>query len=130
NAPEEARRLARPGVRVLTAGAPPAAATIERGEGELGWEIAQLYGMTESGPFSICEPRPEHAGLSPSDRATIKARQGVEMLTAGELRLVDPAGHEVPHDGQTPGEIVMRGNYIMQGYYADPEATASAIRAG
>ena len=62
NAPEELRRLAPRGVRVLTAGAPPAAATIERVEGELGWEITQVYGLTEVSPFiSICEPRPEHA---------------------------------------------------------------------
>ena len=64
NAPIEARALARPGLRVVTAGAPPAAATIERLEGELGWEVTQVYGLTETAPFiSVCERRPEHAAL-------------------------------------------------------------------
>src|SRR6059036_1816462 len=72
NAPEDARQGAPRGVRVLTAGAPPAAATIERIEGELGWEITQVYGLTEPAPFiTICEPRPEHAKLSPQELATI-----------------------------------------------------------
>ncbi len=118
-------------MRVLTAGAPPAAATIERIEGELGWEITQVYGLTETAPFiTICEPRPEHSTLSPSERATIKARQGVEMITSGELLVVDEQGNEVPHDGETLGEIVARGNVVMKGYYNDPDATARAFEGG
>lgn len=118
-------------VRVLTAGAPPAAATIERVEGELGWEITQVYGLTETAPFiTICEPRPEHAALSPQERAIIKARQGVELVTSGELLVVDEQGNEVPHDGATIGEIVARGNVVMKGYYNDPEATARAFEGG
>jgi fatty-acyl-CoA synthase len=131
NAPEDARRLARPGVRVVTAGAPPAAATIQRMEGELGWTVTQVYGLTETTPFiTVCEPRPEHAALSADERAIVKARQGVELVTSGELRVVDEAGHEVPHDGATLGEIVVRGNVVMEGYYNDPKATAEAIRGG
>jgi fatty-acyl-CoA synthase len=146
NAPDDVRRLLlaeegetapstktlqRRTVRVLTAGAPPAAATIERIEGELGWEITQMYGLTETAPFiTICEPRPEHSKLSPQELATIKARQGVELITSGELLVVDELGHEVPHDGQTLGEIVARGNVVMQGYYNDPEATARAFEGG
>jgi fatty-acyl-CoA synthase len=131
NAPAELHALARPGVRVLTAGAPPAAATIGRIEGELGWDITHVYGLTEVSPFiTICEPRPEHADLSPDDRATAKARQGVELLTSGELLVVDEDGNEVPHDGETLGEIIVRGNVVMHGYYNDPEATAKAIRNG
>ncbi len=131
NAPEESRRDARRGVRVVTAGAPPAAATIERIEGDLGWEITQAYGLTETAPFiTICEPRPEHAGLAPRERATIKARQGVELVTSGELLVVDEEGRETPHDGATVGEIVVRGNVVMEGYYNDPEATATALRGG
>jgi fatty-acyl-CoA synthase len=131
NSPEELRRQARPGVKVFTAGAPPAAATIERIEGELGWQITQVYGLTETAPFiTICEPLPEHEGLSLPERATIKARQGVELITSGELLVVDEAGHEVPHDGQTIGEIVVRGNVVMAGYYNDPEASATAFRGG
>ena len=118
-------------VRVLTAGAPPAAATIERIEGELGWEITQVYGLTETAPFiTICEPRPEHTALSPQARATIKARQGVELITSGELLVIDEQGNEVPHDGATLGEIVARGNVIMKGYYNDPEATERAFAGG
>jgi fatty-acyl-CoA synthase len=131
NSPEELRRQARPGVHVFTAGAPPAAATIERIEGELGWEITHVYGLTETAPFiTICEPLPEHADLGPSDLATVKARQGVELITSGELLVVDEQGREVPHDGQTLGEIVVRGNVVMDGYYNDPEATAAAMRDG
>jgi fatty-acyl-CoA synthase len=131
NAPEELRRGAPRGLRVLTAGAPPAAATIGRVEGELGWEITHVYGLTETSPFiTVCEPRPEHDGLAPEERASIKARQGVELLTSGELRVVDEQGAEVPRDGATIGEIVVRGNVVMKGYFRDPEATAAAIRDG
>src|ERR1700732_2923836 len=131
NAPEEMRRNAQRGVRVLTAGAPPAPATIRSIEGELGWEITHIYGMTETSPFiSICEPRPQHNMLLPQQRAAIKARQGVELITSGGLRGVDTKGCEVPHDGETMGEIVARGNVVMSGYFRDPEATAHALRGG
>jgi fatty-acyl-CoA synthase len=131
NGPLELTRDARPGVRILTAGAPPAAATIERIEDELGWVITQAYGLTETSPFiTICEPRPEHEGLDRAARSTIKACQGVELLTSGELRIVDDEGHEVPHDGETQGEIVVRGNAVMEGYYEDPEASAEVMRGG
>ncbi|HEX5692576.1 MAG TPA: long-chain-fatty-acid--CoA ligase [Roseiflexaceae bacterium] len=131
NAPEELRRGARKGVRLFTAGAPPAAATIERVEGDLGWDLTQVYGLTETAPFiTICEPLPEHDALSPQERAVIKARQGVELITSGELLVVDENDQEVPHDGETLGEIVVRGNVVMKGYYNDPEATDKAIRDG
>jgi fatty-acyl-CoA synthase len=131
NASDDVRRGARRGVRVFTGGAPPAAATIGRIEGELGWEITQIYGLTETSPFiTICEARPEHAAMSPEERGRVKARQGVELVTSGELLVVDEEGKEVPHDGETRGEIVVRGNVVMTGYYADPEATAVAFRGG
>ncbi|MBK7176042.1 MAG: long-chain-fatty-acid--CoA ligase [Chloroflexi bacterium] len=131
NAPEELRHNVRRGVRLLTAGAPPAAATIERVEGDLGWELTQVYGLTETSPFiTICEERPEHLQLSPQERAVIKARQGVELITSGELIVMDVNDAEVPHDGMTIGEIVVRGNAVMKGYFNDPEATAVAIRDG
>ena len=131
SAPAEMRGEVPPGVRLLTAGAPPAAATIERVEGEFGWEITQVYGLTETSPFiTICEPRAEHARLAPRERAVVKARQGVELVTSGELRVVDEAGAEVPWDGSTLGEITVRGNVVMEGYFQDPEATAAAIRDG
>jgi len=119
------------GVRVVTAGAPPAAATIERLEGEFGWEVTQVYGLTETAPFiTICAPLPEHEELSPADRAVVKARTGVELLTSGELLVVDEKGMEVPADGQSLGEIVVRGNVVMDGYYHDPEATQRAMGDG
>ncbi|HEY6206016.1 MAG TPA: long-chain-fatty-acid--CoA ligase [Chthoniobacterales bacterium] len=131
NAPENLRRLAAKGIRVVTAGAPPAAATIQRLEEELGWTITHVYGLTETAPFiTVCEPQAEHASLSMSERAAIKARQGVELITSGELRVVDAEGNDVPQDGITQGEIVARGNVIMAGYYNDPEATAQALQGG
>jgi len=131
NAPDELRRNARRGVRLFTAGAPPAAATIERIEGEFGWELTHVYGLTETSPFiTICEPLPEHSQLAPRERAAMKSRQGVELITSGELIVMDDDGNEVPHDGQTLGEICVRGNVVMAGYYNDPEATAKAMRDG
>jgi acyl-CoA synthetase (AMP-forming)/AMP-acid ligase II len=131
NAPADARMTARTGVRVVTAGAPPAAATIERMEGELGWPITHVYGLTETAPFiTVCEERPEHEALSPADRSVIKARQGVELITSGDLRVVDEEMRDVPRDGATVGEIVVRGNVVMKGYYNDPEATERALRGG
>ena len=131
NAPREFHRRTPSGIRVLTAGAPPAASTIERLEGELGWTVTQVYGLTETTPFiTVCEPRAEHEQLSLAARATIKARQGVELITSGETTVIDDDGAEVPHDGETVGEIVVRGNVVMAGYYNDPEATAQAMRDG
>jgi fatty-acyl-CoA synthase len=131
HAPEELRREAPAGLRVVTAGAPPAAATIERIEGELGWVITQAYGLTETSPFiTICESRPEHELLSRAQRSVVKACQGVELLTSGELRVVNEEGGDVPHDGETIGEIVVRGNAVMKGYYQDPESTDEVMRDG
>jgi fatty-acyl-CoA synthase len=131
NAPAGVRGCAAPGVRILTAGAPPAAATIQRIEGDLGWTITQVYGLTETAPFiSVCEPREEHAALDATERAVIKARQGVELISSGDLRVFDDEGESVPADGMTIGEIVVRGNVVMQGYYNDPEATARAMSGG
>lgn len=131
NTPATVRGEVPRGVRVMTAGAPPAAATIERIEGELGWELIQVYGLTETAPFiTVCEPLPEHDALALEERAAIKARQGVELVTSGELRVVDEHDTEVPHDGETLGEIVVRGNVVMEGYYDDPDATAQAMRGG
>ena len=131
NAPEELRKSAPRGVRVFTAGAPPAAATIERIEGELGWEIVHVYGLTEVSPIvTISESRPEHALLDSATRARLKARQGVEYLGNAEVRVVGDDGNEVTPDGSALGEIIIRGNAVMAGYYNDPDATAKAIRDG
>jgi fatty-acyl-CoA synthase len=131
NGPEAPRSKLPRGVRVFTAGAPPAAATIERMEAELGWDITHVYGLTETSPFiSINETWPEHGDLSRAQRAAGKARQGVELITSGELRVVDEQLNDVPKDGATLGEIVARGNVVMAGYYNDPQATAAAFAGG
>src|SRR5262249_49393511 len=120
NAPADVRQNVQRGIRALIAGAPPAAATIERAEGEFGWQLLQVYGLTETSPFiTVCEPLPEHAQLSREEQAVIKARQGVELITSGELSVFDLDGKEVPHDGETVGEIVVRGNVVMKGYFND-----------
>jgi fatty-acyl-CoA synthase len=131
NAPDELLGMAPSGVRVLTAGAPPAAHTIGRVEDDLGWTVTHVYGLTETAPLiSICEMLPEHTAYSTEERARHKARQGVEMVTSGELRVVDEAMNDVPWDGETSGEIVVRGNVVMKGYYNDPEATKKAFEGG
>ena len=128
NAPEHIRREAPRDIRVVTAGAPPAAATIQRIERDFGWRLTHIYGLTETTPFiTVCEPRPEHTRLSAEQSAMIKARQGVELVTSGELLVVDAEGREVPHGGQALGEIVVRGNVVMGGT-KDPDATAAAMR--
>jgi fatty-acyl-CoA synthase len=131
NAPDEVTAGAPRGVRLFTAGAPPAAATIKLVESKLGWELTHVYGSTETSPLvTVCEPLPEHAALAPEQRAMIKARQGVELVSSGELRVVGEDGAEVPPDGATLGEIVVRGNVVMKGYYDDPAATDAAVRDG
>jgi len=131
NAPKDVRQGAPAGVRLFTAGAPPAAATIELVEKELGWELTHVYGLTETAPLiTFCEMHPEHADLSLEQRAKVKARQGVELVSSGEVRVVDEQGSEVPADGETLGEITVRGNVVMKGYYNDTQATDAAIKDG
>jgi fatty-acyl-CoA synthase len=128
NAPE-AGPLGRP-VLITTAGAPPSPTTIAHME-RMGFRIVHVYGLTETyGPISYCQSQPEWAGLSSGERSVLQARQGVSMIQAEGLRVVDEAMADVPADGSTMGEIVMRGNNVMAGYYLDPEATAEAFRGG
>jgi fatty-acyl-CoA synthase len=128
NAPE-AGPLTRP-VLITTAGAPPSPTTIAHME-RMGFQIVHVYGLTETyGPISYCQSQPEWAGLSSEERSVLQARQGVSMIQAEGLRVVDEAMADVPADGSTMGEIVMRGNNVMAGYYLDPEATAEAFRGG
>jgi fatty-acyl-CoA synthase len=128
NAPE-AGPLTRP-VLITTAGAPPSPTTIAHME-RMGFQIVHVYGLTETyGPISYCQPQPEWAGLSSGERSVLLARQGVSMIQAERLRVVDEAMADVPADGSTMGEIVMRGNNVMAGYYREPEATAQAFRGG
>ena len=124
-----ARPLPRP-VLVTTAGAPPPPAVIERTEA-LGFEVNHVYGLTETyGPITICEWNPLWDELGVEERARLKARQGLHMLTADPVRVVDAEMRDVPADGETMGEVVMRGNNVMKGYFDDEEATAEAFRGG
>ena len=120
-------------VVVTTAGAPPAPATIAQIEG-LGAELHHVYGLTEVyGPITECAwHSPQWDGFPPAERARLRSRQGVPMLTLGprDVRVVDRELNDVPRDATTQGEIVMRGNNVMKGYYADPDATAAAFEGG
>jgi fatty-acyl-CoA synthase len=135
----EARPFANP-LHVITAGAPPAPTTIAQMEA-LGATITQVYGLTETyGPVTVCAWQSQWEAFSPEERARYKARQGVAFVTVGarDVRVVstNPASGypdvlvDVPSDGATQGEIVMRGNNVMKGYFADPEATAKAFAGG
>jgi fatty-acyl-CoA synthase len=128
NSPQ-AHRLAR-GIVATTAGAPPSPTTIGQMT-ELGFETVHVYGLTETyGPYAICEVQPGWPALPLQQRARLLARQGVNMVQADRMRVVDENMVDVPADGVTMGEIVMRGNNVMAGYHDDPEATAHAFRGG
>jgi fatty-acyl-CoA synthase len=117
-------------VVVTTAGAPPSPTTIAHME-QMGFTIVHVYGLTETyGPNSVCVAQPQWADLPAGQRATLQARQGVGMITADTLRVVDDLMADVPADGATMGEIVMRGNTVMAGYYLDPAGTAEAFHGG
>lgn len=115
---------------VSVAAAPPSPQIIAQMEA-LGVEIIHVYGLTEVyGPYTICEWQPHWNDLPEEERTRVKARQGVGYLIADDARVVDAQMHDVPADGETLGEVVMRGNDTMKGYYNDPEATAAAFAGG
>ncbi|MEV5810444.1 acyl--CoA ligase family protein [Streptomyces parvulus] len=124
-----AKPLARP-LTVTTAGAAPSPAIIGRME-ELGASIVHVYGLTETyGPYTVCERKEAWLDAGPEELARLLARQGVAMVQADPIRVVDADMRDVPKDGRTVGEVVMRGNTVMKGYLNDPEATAEAFTGG
>jgi fatty-acyl-CoA synthase len=128
-AADEAHPLARPLV-VTTAGAPPSPAMITRCE-RLNARVVHVYGLTETyGPYSVCQWQEDWQDLDVKERAKLLARQGLGMIHSERLRVVDEEMNDVPADGETMGEIVMRGNNVMKGYFEDDEATAEAFRGG
>lgn len=117
--------------RMATAGAPPAAALIQKAQEILGLNMIHVYGLTETSPFILYnEWKNEFEAKSADEQAIIKARQGIELVFNGETMVVNQDGKEVAWDGKELGEIITRGNVVMEGYYKDPEKTAEAIRDG
>ncbi|GAA2198960.1 AMP-binding protein [Sinomonas flava] len=130
---EQAHGLERP-LRITTAGAPPSP-TIIRRLGDLGVTVVHVYGLTEVyGPYTVCEYQSAWDALPADERAAKLSRQGVGMVQAETARVVEvgtgPELRDVPADGETLGEIVLRGNNVMLGYYRDPEATERAFEGG
>ncbi|MGA0539986.1 AMP-binding protein [Neotabrizicola sp. VNH66] len=130
NAKDEDRRPFSHRVEVFTAGAPPAAATLAAFE-PLGFNVTQVYGLTETyGPSTECLWKPDWDGAQGDDRAALKARTGVAMAMLDGATVHDTKGEPVPRDGAHLGEIALRGNMVMKGYYRNPAATAEAFKDG
>ena len=124
-----AGRLERP-VRLFTAAAPPSPTIIAQMTA-LNFHLDHVYWLTETyGPFTINVPPPGFSELHPAEQARLRSRQGVPNLLAGEVRVVDEEMRDVPADGETLGEVVMRGNVVMKGYFRNEEATAAAFAGG
>jgi fatty-acyl-CoA synthase len=131
NAPEATRPASGRVVEVMTAASAPPAAVIEKME-RMGFHVTHVYGLTEVyGPAVVCEWDPAWNAASAEEQARLKARQGVrypvlEGLMVGDPRTLAP----VPSDGETIGEVFMRGHIVMKGYLRNPKATRAAFRGG
>ncbi|KAF7017095.1 hypothetical protein CFC21_030585 [Triticum aestivum] len=131
NAPASEQRQLPVKVRISTGGAPPPPHILAKMD-ELGFNVVHGYGLTETyGPATLCVWKPEWDALPAAERARIRARQGVPHVMLEGLEIKDPATMEsVPSDGRTVGEVMLRGNTVMSGYYKDPAATAEAMSGG
>uniref|UniRef100_A0A5B6YUR2 Putative 4-coumarate:coenzyme A ligase 4 n=1 Tax=Davidia involucrata TaxID=16924 RepID=A0A5B6YUR2_DAVIN len=118
-------------VAVMTGGAPPPAKILFKME-ELGFGVTHSYGLTETyGPGTVCTWKPEWNSLPPVTQAKIKARQGVHHLGMEEVDIKDNVTMKsVPADAKTMGEVMFRGNTIMNGYLKNPKATQDAFKGG
>jgi len=113
-------------VRLATAGSAPPEATIRTVEDEFGWYLKHVYGATETGPLITTSDARRRFDDDSDDRFRIKKRQGLAYLGT-EIRVVDENGTDVPRDDETLGEVVVRGNQIMEKYWEKPEATEEAF---
>lgn len=117
-------------VHVDTGGAPPSPALLARLT-RLGFDVTHLYGLTETfGPIAINEWQPEWDELSNDQATQLRARQGIGNIVAAPLRVLDAEGSDVEPDGGTIGELAVRGNDVMLGYFRDMEATAASTKSG
>jgi fatty-acyl-CoA synthase len=131
HAPESIKRRFDHVVEVATGGAAPPSTVIEAME-QMGFRVTHLYGLTESyGPSTVCAWQEAWADLPIDERAARMARQGVPTLTLDRQRIVDPQTMtDVPADGSTLGELVLRSNTLMKGYLKNPAATEAAFERG
>ena len=131
NAEEKDKKEIKHKINVLTAGAPPTSAILEKMD-NLGFEVMHVYGLTETyGHVLQCAWNEEWNNLPNSEKADLNARQGVRYPNLEEAMVADPETYvPVPRDGKTMGEILMRGNVVMKGYYKNKEATESSMRNG
>jgi len=128
-AAEEATPCREP-VHVFVGGAPPAPALLERAA-QLNMAVTHLYGLTETyGPIAVCAWNPNWDDRAPAEKERLRARQGVATAVSERLRVVDERMRDVPRDGATMGEVVVRGNNVLLGYYRDPDATRRAFAGG
>ena len=131
NAPAEYKKDVQRGIKVMTAGAAPPASVI-KGMESLGFEVIQVYGLTETyGPMIVSEWREDWDHLPPEEKSRLKARQGVQSIMAGSMMVGDPSTMEaVPWDGETKGEVFMRGNIVMKGYLKNKKTTEKCFEGG
>jgi fatty-acyl-CoA synthase len=131
NMPTEAKAAIEHPVKAMVAGAAPPAKVIGAVE-EMGIEVTHVYGLTEVyGPVTLCAWHDKWNDLPLEERAVIKSRQGVRYPTLEGVMVADPKTLEpTPKDGQTIGEIFMRGNTVMKGYLKNPTATHEAFEGG
>jgi fatty-acyl-CoA synthase len=118
-------------VSIMTAGAAPPAAVLEAMDA-LGFDVTHTYGLTETyGPAVVCAWHDDWNGLDISEKARLKARQGVRYTVLDGLMVADPETLEpVPADGETMGEIFFRGNNVMRGYLKNPSSSEKAFKGG
>ena len=131
NTPEKYKQGIEHKVKVMTAGAAPPSAVIQRME-EMGFSVTHVYGLTETyGPCTVCAWHDEWDELSADEQAVIRARQGVRSAMLEDLMVADPETLEpMPKDGVSMGEVFMRGNNVMKGYLKNPTATDEAFKGG